>query len=68
MPLDNVLVGVELLIVEGKGGGSDVPLIVSGEGVSGDDLLDTSGECGGGVLLGLLHLLGGLSVGSMVVL
>ena len=57
MPLDNVLVGVELLSVGGEGGGGDALLIVGGEGVSSDELLGISGE-GSSVLLWLLHLLG----------
>ena len=55
MPLDYVLVGVELLVVGGTGGRDDV---VGGEGVSGDELLDVSDESGIGALLELLHLLG----------
>ena len=63
MSLDDVLVGVELLVVGGTGGGDDV---VGGEGVSGDELLDVSGEGGIGVLLGLLHLLGVAVDGGVV--
>ena len=63
MPLDDVLVGVDLLVVGGTGGSIDVALVVGGEGVSGDELLDVSGEGSIGVLLELLHLLGWAVVG-----
>ena len=63
IPLDNVLVGVELLVVGDTGGGGDVLLVVGVEGVRGDELLVVSSEGGGGVLLGLLHLHGGAVVG-----
>ena len=66
MPLDGVLVSVELLVVGGTGGSGDVTLVVGGEGVSGDKLLDVSCEGGIGVLLGLLHLLGVAVDGGVV--
>jgi hypothetical protein len=63
MPLDDVLVSVELLVVGDKGGSGDVLLVVVGEGFTGDKLLFMSSEGGGGALLRLLHLLGGAVVG-----